>query len=599
MHIEFVGNHYTAYRGGGEPTDNYHNWSSVPIDFGTRRPNPFEYNANNFYSSTVIVSDNDCILTEITFTILSENDGKYIETDQVYKASISNKTIEYSNSLYVTFDTNVGGTLGCCGCYIKSKPDFHGLKISVKTSADTQPPTPPAEHLVFPNGVPTGYTLHTTDGTNMGDIIDVSQLKAVSGTTFPSFGLLKDEDHYTYEDSGGFTLPEININGTDTLTADEFYDYTVGSGYIFNNTSKKYVSADFQPVISDLPKATPTGATLRTVTLNRSFCTADKEDSNSIEDGSAFTVNFTANSGYIFKVAPYYNSGSNKIEGEITDSTHAIITINSVTSDIEIIAACEKSEPTPDTGLAFTHVYNPTFSQLKEAANTLFTNTATGETINLQQYVISVHKLFVPVPTNENSETIRFWKYDTGVASKVINQTKVKVSCGKVSIPEKWNNALDYSPYTTVRIWLPFLGFYDLSIDELMNDEIELTYTIDILSGKALAEIWHNDKVIYRFVGTAKVDEPYYVESGHNTSQAYINGAYNMADFTPYLLLDRPQNLTPSNTSLHGQPTYRITTISECSGYIRCSQVFASGMTATDEEKQEIESLLKSGVLVD
>ena len=433
----------------------------------------------------------------------------------------------------------------------------------------------------------------------MGDTIDASQLKAVSGVTFPSFGLLKDEDHYKYEDLGSFSLPEINVNGTDTLTADEFYDYTVGSGYIFNNTSKKYVSADFQPVISDLPKATPTGATLRTVTLNRSFCTADKEDSNSIEDGSAFTVNFTANSGYIFKVAPYYNSGSNKIEGEITDSTHATITINSVTGDIEIIAACEKSEPAPDTGLAFTRVYNPTFSQLKEAANTLFTNTATGETINLQQYVISVHKLFVPVPTNENSETIRFWKYDTGVASKVINQTKVKVSCGKVSIPEKWNNALDYSPYTTVRIWLPFLGFYDLSIDELMNDEIELTYTIDILSGKAIAEIWNNDTVIYRFVGTAKFDDPYYVESGHNTSQAYINGAYNMANFTPYLLLDRPQNLTPSNTSLHGQPTYRITAISECSGYIRCSQVFASGMTATDEEKQEIESLLKSGVLVD
>ena len=116
MHIEFVGNHHKAYRGGGEPTDNYHNWSSVPIDFGTRRPNPFEYNDYSFYSSTVIVSDADCILTEITFTILSENDGKYIETDQVYKASISNKTIEYSNSLYVTFDTNVGGTLGCCGC---------------------------------------------------------------------------------------------------------------------------------------------------------------------------------------------------------------------------------------------------------------------------------------------------------------------------------------------------------------------------------------------------------------------------------------------------------------------------------------------------
>lgn len=341
----------------------------------------------------------------------------------------------------------------------------------------------------------------------------------------------------------------------------------------------------------------------RTITLDRTYCTADKADSFEVDDGSTVTVSFTADEGYIFKSEPYCRVGIDTIRGTISDSTHATITIEEVTQDLTINAVCEKGEeppvPTTDSDLVFTRIYNPTFSQLKEAADKLFINFSTGQPVNLQQYVISLHKLMIPVSTNEAEEPIRFGNYNTGVPSKVINQTEVKLSCGKVTVPEKWHNALDYSPYTSVRIWLPFLGFFDLSINELMRDEIELTYTIDVLSGKALAEIWHEDTVIYRFVGMAKFEEPYYVEAGNDITQSYLNGAYNMADYTPYLLLDRPQNLTPTDTALHGQPTYRIVTIGECTGFIRCSQVFASGMTATDEEKQEIESLLKTGVLVD
>ena len=320
-----------------------------------------------------------------------------------------------------------------------------------------------------------------------------------------------------------------------------------------------------------------------------------------VKDGENYTANFTSSDGYIFKAEPYCQWGANTILGEITDSKNATITLEAIDRDLTVVAVCEKEsvDPQPETGLAFVQIYNPTFSQLKEAADSLFIRLGTDDAINLEQYIISIHKLMIPVPTNAVSEPIRFWKYNTGVASKVINQTEVKLSCGTVTVPEKWHNALDYSPYTSVRIWLPFLGFFDLSINELMRDEIELTYTIDVLSGKALAEIWHEDTVIYRFVGMAKFEEPYYVEAGNDITQSYLNGAYNMADYTPYLLLDRPQNLTPTDTALHGQPTYRIVTIGDCSGYIRCSQVFASGMTATDEEKQEIESLLKTGVLVD
>ena len=413
-----------------------------------------------------------------------------------------------------------------------------------------------------------------------------------------------------------------------TFTVDDYSNVTISftadSGYIFTSPpSCRWGMDNITGEITDPTHATITldgvdrdltiyaeceaggepPVTQRTITINRTHCTADKDDSFEVDDGSTVIVSFTADSGYIFKSEPYCYWGMDLIRGTISDTTHATITLEGVDRDLTIYAECEEGEeppvPTPDNGLVFTRVYNPTFSQLKEAANKLFIKISTAQPVNLQQYVISLHKLMIPLSTNEAEEPICFGDYNTGVPSKVINQTEVKLSCGKVTVPEKWHNALDYSPYTSVRIWLPFLGFFDLSINELMRDEIELTYTIDVLSGKALAEIWHEDTVIYRFVGMAKFEEPYYVEAGNDITQSYLNGGYNMADYTPYLLLDRPQNLTPTDTALHGQPTYRIVTIGECSGYIRCSQVFASGMTATDEEKQEIESLLKTGVLVD
>ena len=82
-------------------------------------------------------------------------------------------------------------------------------------------------------------------------------------------------------------------------------------------------------------------------------------------------------------------------------------------------------------------------------------------------------------------------------------------------------------------------------------------------------------------------------------STAYINGAYNMADFTPYLLIERPINLTPSNNDLEGLPTYKVVTIGDMKGYLRCRKVFATDMIATEAEKNEIEALLHDGVLVD
>lgn len=598
MHIIFEGENYTCYRV-IRVDQNNNDWSNATVDTSKVRPNPWDYKST-LYSDSIIVPAAGYKIVMVTFNNLMESGGEWLETGENNYCSDDYPLLDdYNSAIWANINATLkDGTKGCA-FHIAKDTWVEGFKVDIRVEADSPPPPPFTGSNIFPDGIPTGYTLHscTPNGNwdaTVGDVMDISQLNYSGGEIIPDFALVQDIANFDYTEIEG--VPYLS-NGNDIITAITV-DY---DSYCFVNSRTKYKYPEEQITVENLPVATPKGTVFHTVTLDRSFCTSETSDSVQVEDGGSITVEFRAVDGYVFKSEPYCQWGIDTILGTIVTSKNATITLENIDQDLTIVAVCEEdtTEPTEETGLVFTNIYNPTFSQLKEAADALFISFGSGETINLQQYIVSVHKLFIPVPTKSLSEPIRFGKYNTGVASKVISSTTAKVSCGKVTIPEKWHNSLDYTPYTTVKIWLPFLGFFDLSIDEIMEEEIELTYTIDILSGKALAELIARGNVVYRFVGTAKSEEPYYVQSGQNISQAYINGAYNMADFTPYLLLERPMNLTPSDTHLQGLPTYRIVTIGDCTGFIQCEQVFAVGMTATDEEKQEIESLLKQGVLVD
>lgn len=460
------------------------------------------------------------------------------------------------------------------------------------------------------DSVPEGYDVkgdyNVDDNGNFTFVdIDPSQLQYNPGDTLPHFILvLKDGYEYdkeTWKQTWGMGL-QPTINSADG------YSYT-NIGYAIQLDSSPYLIISFSERSDGLPDELvifnytpePTVSVVHyTVQLDMLHCTADKETVTTVNGGDSYTVNFTSDDGYEFSEPPYVVIGSETINADITDSTHASLTIASVTENLTIIAHATELVPVkPKTELAFVNVYNPTEKQLVDAANALFLDFSTGQVTDTSKYIVAVHKVFVPVSTDEAFQPIKFGNYDTQVNSKVVNQRISRVSCGKVTVPELHHNALDYSPYTTVRIWLPFLGFFDLSIDELSNKEVELNYTIDLINGKALAEISTDEAVIYRFVGTSYEREPYHTESLNNISTVYINGAYNMADYTPYLLIERPINLTPSNNDFEGLPTYKEVIIGDTKGYLRCRKVFAKDMIATEAEKKEIEALLCSGVLVD
>lgn len=574
-------------------------------------------NINTAFTTTYCcyTSDNKFTVNDNAFTV--QNDDNGFEEDGGATITV---TLWTPNRAQLE---NINKTPG-----IKKYRHFFNVKISNRTADHVivtfnpditvdqpTPPTPPQpveKKYNLLDSVPAGYDVkgwYHYDGNNnlVFDDIDVSRLKYNQGDTLPDF-CLTIKDGYEYDKD---YWSEKWDTGPSPLiaSADNSSYFNVGVPHQESvNTPALWISfrggdkqlPDELVTFRNIPE--PTVAVPHyTVQLDLLNCTADKPTVSRVNEGDSYTVNFTSDTGYLFTEPPYVEIDLEVIYADIIDSAHARLTLSSVNQDLTITAhATAQEEPVdPTSELAFVNVYNPTQKQLVDAANALFMNFSTGQIVDTSKYIVAIHKVFVPVSTDEAFQPIKFGSYNTQVNSKIVNQRLARVSCGKVTVPELHHNALDYSPYTTVRIWLPFLGFFDLSIDELSNKEVELNYTIDLINGKALAEISNDDGVIYRFVGTAYEREPYHTESLNNVSTVYINGAYNMADYTPYLLIERPINLTPSNNDLEGLPTYKEVTIGDMTGYVRCRKVFAKDMIATEAEKNEIEALLRGGVLVD
>lgn len=60
---------------------------------------------------------------------------------------------------------------------------------------------------------------------------------------------------------------------------------------------------------------------------------------------------------------------------------------------------------------------------------------------------------------------------------------------GKITIPKHYNNFLDYSPYTKIDLYLPYIDFVTLDTNLIMGKTISIDYVVDYFSGKCTAFI--------------------------------------------------------------------------------------------------------------
>lgn len=253
--------------------------------------------------------------------------------------------------------------------------------------------------------------------------------------------------------------------------------------------------------------------------------------------------------------------------------------------------------------------------------------------------VIGLHTLFYggSLPVG-GSESIKLGAVTaTGCTGQPVQNQYMKFQCGSVNIPEYWNNANDYAPYTKCEIFLPFIGFRDLDINEIMGGSVSLSYGIDIFTGACVAMIGvmrdHVSQALYTFEGNCAVQQPVtgadysrivggLISAGMGIATGGVGAvlgvagaltshkvAYNRSGNisanagacmpkTPYIIIKRPNAYdAPNYRHYYGDPANWTVTLGQCSGYTRVKDVHIDSVACTDAEKAEIVTLLKQGVI--
>lgn len=228
----------------------------------------------------------------------------------------------------------------------------------------------------------------------------------------------------------------------------------------------------------------------------------------------------------------------------------------------------------------------------------------------------------------------------TGLTMPLATRQYVVVDCGTVNVLPKWGAYLDFSPYSKLQLFLPYIGYVDISPDDCMNGTISVRYTVDLLSGTCVVQVKCLDHVLYEFAGTCSCSCPVTAGQYQNvvTSALKLGGALMssvtslggmlgalddvantavsaakpaisrsggfggssglMGHQVPYLILTVPRMCTPGDQNvMMGYPSFVTEVLGDLSGYCVVDTIHLSGIPgASTADLEEIDQLLKGGV---
>ena len=299
------------------------------------------------------------------------------------------------------------------------------------------------------------------------------------------------------------------------------------------------------------------------------------------------------------------------------------------------------------TASGMVSVYNPTKAQVVSFSSWLWTGNVFENMKKLLQdpmeAIIGMHIMYATPHTTSPSNIIVGW-LDSGVAAKVVDKQYTSLDCGTIQIPEYYGDARDYEPYVQIHLYLPFVGIVSLKPNDVIGKSVNVTYGIDALTGTCLAMVTTtkgSSKIqCYTFPGNCAVQIPL---TGGNYAQilrgvvsmavgvagsaatgnpigavggiltgamsAHVDVAHSgtlganagaMGVKKPYVIITRKVAYdAASYNQFYGYPANKTVTLGACRGYTRVKSVHIESIPiATSDEKQQIEALLKQGVII-
>jgi len=303
----------------------------------------------------------------------------------------------------------------------------------------------------------------------------------------------------------------------------------------------------------------------------------------------------------------------------------------------------------------FVSIWTPTLAQVQKLAAYMWTTdiTKSGFWKNLVQSPLELifSLSIMPIAEGTPGTELRLGWINTGIWTNYRESQYYEVDCGSIDMKEYWGAFFDYEPYTKVSIYLPYIGVKELSTNDIMGRVVALKYNIDLATGACVAMIKCDDAVYYHFVGSCAVQIPitaanmqevvkgvvqaavgaasfvaapalastttavtaaragaaaagfgglYKAVTGHTTERSsnFTGNSGFMSVQTPYLIISRPRQAMPEDQQVYtGFPAFMTKRLSDVSGYTEVQMIHLHNLSCTDDERAEIDELLKEGVI--
>ena len=208
---------------------------------------------------------------------------------------------------------------------------------------------------------------------------------------------------------------------------------------------------------------------------------------------------------------------------------------------------------------------------------------------------------------------------------------------GTFKVDKKFSGVLEWLNYhIEVICYLPYIGFVELNIKEILNKTVTLKYIYDVITGVCTACFYAGDIEICKYSGTIAIDIPITASNRAQVEAGYITSAIgalaslktrnwlgvagsafgalmNQNHFTTkgspspscdafdeqkaFIIIDYPVYYPPTNYAHdYGYPCNLSMKLGNCKGFTKCANVDVDGLSCTEEERAELKRLLESGV---
>ena len=330
-------------------------------------------------------------------------------------------------------------------------------------------------------------------------------------------------------------------------------------------------------------------------------------DTSSILENTSKTITLTADNGYIFDddVIYYYYDAENSYYAKQTKKANKQ---NTISFDVavgsyhdyhenglpSIKAVATKPDITP-TGTKAIHIYNMTDGEVNTVMNSLVVNFDENgpKAVDFTRFINQIYRIPFDVPDDLTTDikNIKVGKYNVDVNTKQVNQDKLIIDGGSITVEPHYKNANDYSPIECV-LYLPFTKEVNLNINDIINHTINIKYNVDLLSGATTIIVSNENNEIYTGQFNISTSLEFYGlyedKVVNKLNSTYIN---DILQAYIKLIYNKPiENLVSYETMEHG-------ILKDYHGFTKISNINLQG-TYNYNESTEIIELLKQGVLI-